>query len=331
MKKIISILLLLTLSLALLASCSDITDNVYDDNDKPQNGASNIRVAVLNGTTGFGMAQLMESNANKTSTNNYTFSVETNAADINAQLINGSIDIAALPTNAAAALYNKKPNVDITLLAINTLGVLYVTENGNTITDISKLEGKTIYCPAQNPAFILQHILNKNNINATVDTTYSAPADLNAAVASGELGEHYIAVLPEPVLTTALKKNSSLRVALDLTEEWNKVEDTQLVQGCVVVRTEFLNSNPNAVKSFLAEYKASIEYLQNNVEGAAKLVVKYGIFQNEAVAKTAIPKCNVVYMDGEEMKAAMSGFVSAMPLNSIGGAIPDDDFYYISK
>ena len=325
MKKIIALLLIALLALTFVISCKN-----NDDNNKK----TNVNVAVLNGSTGFGMAYLMEQNDNGAANNNYTFQVQSDATVVNSALLNGDVDIAALPTNAASVLFNK-PNNPVKVIAINTLGVLYVVENGTTVNNISDLEGKTIYCPAQNPAFVLQYILNKNNVNATIDTTYSTPALLNKAVTSGALkDENVIAVLPEPVLTTATKANSNLSIRLDLTEEWSKVEDTQLVQGCVVVRTEFLEQHPEAVANFLIEYKASIEYLQNNNDATAVLVVKHNIFANENVAKIAIPKCNVVYMVGVEMKTALSEFltaISSINIQSIGGALPTDDFYYISE
>ena len=265
MKKIISILLILTLTLMALISCGDNSDT----GDK-----TSINVSVLSGTTGFGMAQLMEKNANSESKNSYNFSIVAEKADsIIAGLSNNSIDIAALPTNAASVVYNKT-NGGVKILAINTLGVLYLLQTGDTIKSISDLEGKTIYAPPQNPTFILKYLLDKNNIIATIDSTYS-PVDLRTNFVSGVLGEDAIVVLPEPMVTIAKNANKAISVALDLTEEWNKVCDTQLVQGCIVARTEFINENTEAVKLFLDEYEESIKFLQENVTEAAALVSKH--------------------------------------------------------
>ena len=325
MKKIISLLLIVVLSLAFVVSCN----NTDDSTEK-----ADVNVAVLNGSTGFGMAYLMEQASNDSASNNYTFTVHTAPTEIQSALLNGDIDIAALSTSKASTIYNES-NGAIKVIALNTLGVLYLVENGTTtINSINDLEGKTIYCPGD-PSPILRSLLSKNSINATIDTTYKSPADLNKAVSSGALKDkNVIAVLPEPVLTTAMKANSKISVRLDLTEEWNKVEDTELVQGCVVARTDFINENPEAIIKFLSEYKESIEYLQENIDDAAKLVVEHGIFANENVAKIAIPKCNVTYIDGSEMKTTLNGFLSAIysvvPSN-IGGKLPNDDFYYISE
>ena len=325
MKKFISLLLVLALLLTFAVACN---------NDDGSSEKSSVNVAVLNGSTGFGMAYLMEQASNDNASHNYTFSVHTAPTDIQAALLNGTVDIAALSTTKASTIYNES-NGAIQVIALNTLGVLYLVENGTTtINSISDLNGKTIYCPGD-PSPILKSLLSKNNINATIDTTYKAPADLNKAISSGALkNENVIAVLPEPVLTTAMKANSNITIRLDLTEEWNKVEETELVQGCVVARTDFINENPDVIKEFLSEYKESIEYLQDNVEETAKLVVEHGIFANENVAKLAIPKCNVTYIDGNEMKTTLSGFLSAIysvvPSN-IGGKLPSDGFYFIQQ
>ena len=292
-----------------------------------------IRVSVLNGTTGFGIAKLMTEHKGGNAALNYNFAVETDAENITKPLIKGDIDIAALPTNAASNLYNKTEG-EVTVLAINTLGVLYVVENGNTVKSLSDLEGKTVYCPAQNPAFIFEAICKASGVNVTVDTTYAQPAALMSVVAASDEG--MLAVLPQPVLTVAMSKNQNLNVALDLTAEWkNAVGSDSLVQGCVVVRTEFLKEHPLEVNKFLEEYKASIEFVNQNPAEASEMVVELGIYAGAAaVAAKAIPSCNIVYMDGENMKTALSAFLETMHgfnAASVGGALPGDDFYYINQ
>lgn len=324
MKKVISTILVATMLLTLIfafASCG-------------KTEKATINLSVLNGTTGFGMASLMEKDENGEAKNDYNFKVETDATNIIAGLTAGTIDIAALPTNAAANVYNKT-NGKVQVLAINTLGVLYLIQKEQNITSINDLNGKTIYAPAQNPTFITKYILDSNNIDATIDsTTYSTPEALKNAVVAGQVD---LAILPQPVVTAAIagakKANNNYTFALDLTEEWNKIPNSEkLVQGCVVVRKEFAQNNKNAVNDFLTEYEASIKYLNENPADAAALIVKYGIFANQAVAETAIPKCNVTFMKGEEMKAAMSSFITAMynvAPASVGNKIPNADFYYI--
>jgi NitT/TauT family transport system substrate-binding protein len=286
---------------------------------------------VLNGTTGFGMASLMDAATKGEAAQEYHFTVETDASNIVAALANGSVDIAALPTNAAAAVYNKTQG-QVQVLALNTLGVLYLVTDGSvTVETMADLAGKTVYAPAQNPSFIFQHIVDANGVdNVTVDNTYAQPADLNTAVASGEVS---IAVLPEPMVTVAKSKNPDLQVALDLTKEWDAVcQPGSLVQGCVVVRKEFAEANPDALKAFLTEYEASINGLMTDVEGTAAKIEAHAIFTKAAVAAKAIPNCNVCFIAGEEMQSALAEFMNIMfqvAPASVGGAVPGDDFYCI--
>lgn len=323
MKKIITLLL----TLALLVSCFVLFPACGETVDKDLE----VRVTVLNGTTGFGAAKLMDSAAKDEAALNYKFTVETDASNINAALINGEIDIAALPTNAASVLYNKTQG-GVKVIALNTLGVLYVVENGNTVNSIADLAGKTVYCPAQNPEFIFRAVCQASSIeNVTIDTSYAQPAALMSAVAASEEG--MIAVLPEPVLSVAMNKNANLRVALDLTNEWTTaMGSNSLVQGCIVVRTAFLEEHPAEVNKFLEEYKASIEFLNSNVADAAQMVVDLGIYAGAApIAQKAIPKCNITYLDGAEMETALAAFLGKLfeiAPASVGGKLPDSDFYY---
>ena len=337
MKKLLTLVLTIALMLScmvLLPACGNSAETESDpieSPDKPLDTDLDVRVSVLNGTTGFGAAQLMDAAKKGNAALKYNFTVETDATVINAGLINGSVDIAALPTNAASVLYNKTEG-GVKVLALNTLGVLYVVENGNSVNSLSDLAGKTVYCPAQNPEFIFRAVCQLGKVeNVTIDTSYAQPAALMGAVATSSEG--MIAVLPEPVLSVAMSKNSNLRVALDLTEEWSKNSETpSLVQGCIVVRTAFLEDHPVEVTKFLEEYKTSIEFLNTNVSEASSMVVDLGIYAGAAaVAEKAIPKCNIVYMDGEEMQAALSSYLEVMhgiAPASIGGKLPDANFYY---
>lgn len=290
-----------------------------------------VNVMVLNGTTGFGMANLMDAAAKGEAAQEYNFTVETDASNIVAGLANGSVDIAALPTNAAATVYNKTQG-KVQVLALNTLGVLYLVTDGSvTVESMADLAGQTVYAPAQNPSFIFQHLCQANGLtDVTIDNTYAQPADLNTAVAAGEVS---IAVLPEPMVTVAKSKNPDLVVALDLTEQWDQVAPAgSLVQGCVVVRKAFAEENTAAVAAFLAEYGASIEALTTDVEGTAAKIEANGIFAKAAVAAKAIPNCNVCFITGADMQAALSEFLNIMfevAPASVGGAVPGDDFYCI--
>ncbi len=295
------------------------------------NGEIPVSVMVLSGTTGFGMAKLIDDCANGAAALNYSFSVENDVSNITAALINGSCDIAALPTNAAAALYQKTGG-RVQCLALNTLGVLYLVADSSTetVASLSDLAGKTVYAPAQNPSFIFSAICTAAGVDVNIDNTYAQPADLRTAVAAGEVS---LAVLPEPMVTIARSANDKLTAALDLTAEWDRVFPTgSLVQGCCVVRTEFAEAHPAEVAKFLKEYKASIAFLSENMDAAADMIVSAGIFTAAPVAKKAIPNCNICFLAGEEMKTAMTAFLAVMNTAapaSIGGKLPGDDFYRI--
>ena len=294
-----------------------------------------VNVMVLNGTTGFGMANLIYAAESGEAALNYSFSVETDASNVTAALVNGSADIAALPTNAAAALYNKTSG-GVQALALNTLGVLYLVTDGSVeVNGFEDLRGRTVYAPAQNPTFIFQYLCEANGLtvgeDVVIDNGYAQPADLNAAVSGGLVP---LAVLPEPMVTVARSSNDALAVALDLTAEWDKVAPAgSLVQGCVVVRTAFAAEHPAEVAKFLEEYGASVDGLLNDVEGTAAHIEATGVFAKAAVAAKAIPNCNVCFITGAEMQDALGEFLEIMygvAPASVGGAVPGDDFYYIA-
>lgn len=320
-----------------LAACGQKQESEPTPTPAPEADASlPVNVMVLNGTTGFGMAGLISDSEAGNAALNYTFSVETDASNITAALVNGTADIGALPTNAAATLYNKTGG-KVQVLALNTLGVLYlVTDGSEEITSFEDLRGKTVYAPAQNPTFIFQALCEKNGLavgeDITIDNTYAQPADLNTAVSSGEVS---LAVLPEPMVTVARSANDQLTVALDLTAEWDKVMPAgSLVQGCVVVRTEFAEEHLAEVAKFLEEYEASIELLTSDTAAAAQKIEETGVFAKAAVAQKAIPNCNVCFVTGAEMQSALGEFLNVMfevAPDSIGGAVPADDFYCILK
>ncbi len=313
-----------------------VADGTGAETNPETTAKTDINVMVLNGTTGFGIAPLMDKNAKGEASNNYKFSVETDASNITAALINGSVDMAALPTNAAAALNAKKPGA-VQVLAVNTLGVLYLmTGEGVEITSMEDLRGKTVYCPAQNPSFIFTYLCKANGLepgtDVTIDTTYAQPADLRTALVAGEVD---VAVLPEPMVTIAKSANDKLSVALDLTAEWDKCSAPgSLAQGCIVVRTAFAEAHPEAIKSFLTEYEASISFVKENPAEAGAMIEAQGVFTKGAVAAKAIPNCNICFLTGEEMKSKLTEFYTILhgvAPAAVGNAIPGDDLYYVAK
>ena len=322
-KRLLSLLLMLSLCLTLCA-CAAAED--APDPELP------VNVMTLNGTTGFGMAGLISAAQAGEAALNYRFSVETDASNVTAALVSGDCDIAALPTNAAAALYNKTGG-KVQVLALNTLGVLYLVTDGSVaVESLADLDGQTVYAPAQNPSYLFACICAASGLELDIDSSYAQPAELNTAAAAGEVA---LAVLPEPLVTIARAQNPALVVALDLTEEWDKVfEPGSLVQGCVVVRSEFAAEHPAELAVFLEEYGASIELLSSDPAAAAQKIEETGIFAKAAVAEKAIPRCNLCFITGEEMQQRLDAFLKILferfP-QSIGGAVPGEDFYCILK
>jgi NitT/TauT family transport system substrate-binding protein len=322
MKNTIKLLALLCATLILVSSLAACSAAKIDKELE-------INVTVLNGTTGFGAAKMISDSSEGKSELNYKFTVETDAANVTAGLINGSIDIAALPTNAAATVYNKT-NGGIKIAAVNTLGVLSLIWNIDkaSINSISDLDGMTVYCPAQNPAFIFKAICDASNINVTIDTSFAQPADLRTALVAGQVD---VAVLPEPMVTIAQSANDRLS-QFNLTPEWEKAYgENTLMQGCIVVRTEWAEAHPKELEQFLKDYAASIDFTMDNPKEASELIVSTGIFAGKApVAEKAIPRCNIVYFDGETMANALSVFFEklyAVNPAAVGGAIPDSGIY----
>ncbi len=334
MKKTISVIsLILCLALALsLTACggkdtasdaSSVTDGEYT--------AVDMTVACMTGPTGMGMAKLMADSAAKTTANNYTFDVQAAATEITPKFIKGEINIASVPTNVAATLYNKT-NGKVRILAVNTYGVLSILEKGNTITSIEDLKGKTVYSTGQgqNPEFIIKYILTENGIDPENDLTinFVSSDDLKAKLISGEAE---VAMAPEPLATAVMVQNKELNRVLSINDEWAKVSDDKLMMGCVIALDSYVKDNEAAVEKFLEEYSASINFAIENGDQAAEYCAEYGISPSAAIAKKSLPTCNLCYVTGSEMKKAVNAYFSvlfAADNNSIGGAMPLDDFYY---
>ncbi len=292
-----------------------------------------IKLATLKGPTGLGMLKLMSDNDANTSVNHYDFKIVGAPDEIVSKISNGEIDAAAVPTNLAATLYSKTSG-KVQLAAINTLGVLSVLTSGENVTSVKDLKGKTIYATGQGstPEYAFNYILKQNGLEVGKDVKieYKAEhAELAAMVISGKAK---IAVLPEPFVTQVLGKNKDVKISLDVTKEWNKAvaDKSVLTMGCLIVRKDFAEKNKEVFNAFLKEYKASAEYTVSNIEDASALSEKYGIMP-AAVAKKAIPNCNIVYMDGSEMKAKIPDFLKVLfqaNPKSVGGKMPGEDFYY---
>ena len=340
--KLTALMLSLLMIFGLFVGCAgnvddtaDTTTAAVEDTSAPVADNTVIRVGGMTGPTSIGLVKVMEDNANGTSKNKYEFTVVGAADEITPKLVKGELDIAALPANLASVLYNNTEG-KVKLLAINTLGVLYMVGKGETVASVTDLRGKTIYATGKGstPEYTLRYILTKNGIDPDKDVTIefkSEPAEIVAMFKQNGSG---IAMLPQPYVTVAKTQVEGLETLLDLTAEWDKIGDgTRLLTGTLVVRAEFAEQHPELIASFLEEYKASTEYVNANVEDAANLVEKFGIFK-AAVAKVAIPQCNITFVAGEDLKPLIEGYLQVLYEQkpaAVGGKMPDDNFYYIGK
>ena len=320
MKKYMSILLVLLMLVALFPGCAAAEEPTV------------IRIGSLKGPTTMGMVKLLSDNEAGLTAVKYESTVVANATELMPLFLRGELDVLALPVNAGAVLYNKS-QAGATLLAVNTLGVLYIVEKGGeTITSVADLKGKTIYATGKSttPEYALSYLLAENGLDIATDVTMEWKSEASEVVAQMATLDSAVALLPQPFVTVAQTKVEGLRVALDMTAEWANVGST-LITGGLIIRTAFLNEHPEAVKTFLEEYAASTQYVNENGEEAAALVEQY-IGVAAGVAKKAIPACNIVCMTGEEMKAAAEKYLTVLfELNpdAVGGAMPEESFYYL--
>ena len=292
-----------------------------------------VHVTALKGPTAMGMVDFMDkSEKGEIKDNDYQFEIVAAVDEVTPKLVQGKTDIAAVPANLASVLYNNT-NAEVQVLAINTLGVIYIVESGDVISEVSDLKGRTIYASGKGatPEYALNYILAQNGIDPEKDVTIEWKSEHAECLSALMADENAIAMLPQPFVTTAQTKSEKIRVALDLTEEWDKLgADSALLTGVVVARKEFVEQNPAAVQAFLEHYEASVNYVNQNIKDAATLIEKYDIVP-APVAVKAVPSCNIVFITGEEMKQKLSGYLKVLleqNPKAIGGALPADDFYY---
>ena len=295
--------------------------------------AGPVRIAGLKGPTTMGLVNLLPMQEAGTANLSYDLQLYGAADEIVPLLTKGELDMAAIPANLAATLYQKTEGA-IQVMAVNTLGVLYVVEKGDTVRSVADLAGRTILSTGKGttPEYVLRYILAQNGLDPDADVTiefYSEAAEVTAQMA---LAEDAIAVLPQPYVTSASMQDDTLRVALDLTAEWEKVCDTQLITGVTVVRTAYAEEHPDVVAAFLADYAASAQAANDDLDGTAALCEAQGVVAKAAIAKAALPACNIVCITGDDMRADVAGYAQVLydaDPAAVGGAVPDDGFYWL--
>ena len=343
-KKVVVVMLCITMLIITACQTNSTTKNDGTTNDNTTAAdatkdatldyvSQHVKVAALKGPTAIGMVKLMKENKEGQAANDYEFTIAATADEFTSLLIKGDIQLAALQCNAAATLYNKSEG-KIQLLGINTLGVLYILENGNTIQSIADLKGKTICTTGKGttPEYTLRHLLKSAGIDPDKDVVIEFKSEA-AEVAQTMMaaGNGAVAMLPQPYVTTLQNNNADIRIALDVTKEWEAItkDGSTVVTGVIAVNTKYYENNKQTVDKFMEEYQSSVSYVNANVEAAANLVEEFNIFK-AAVAKKAIPYCNITFITGEECKNKVSKYLTVLfneNAAAVGGKMPDENFY----
>lgn len=322
MKKIISLLILLSLTLTALVACGGKKDD------------TKIRIGYMAGPTGMGMAKLIHDNGGAELGNEkYSFKKYADTEAAKRDLTKGEIDVICIPTNEAATYYMATDDNNM-ILAVNTLSTLYLlTDSNNTVTALSDLAGKTVYtCSNGTPNEIVEHLFKTAEVDATVSTSYDGkeiktPAQLGALIIAGKLD---YAVVPEPIVTSALAQNNTYSIDLDIGEEWKTECKSEIAMGCLYASMTFVEKHPQIINSFLAEYEASVKFISNpdNLEVAAGYVVETGIMAAAGPAKKALTNLgdSITYIEGAEMKAMLIAFYKAVGINA-----PQSKYFYYEK
>lgn len=369
MKKTISLFLALVMILALASGCAadpngnassgnlqpsedgntaDPGEDVPDDTQQPDTGDSEdgqdepdgpdtqeltIRLGGLKGPTTIGMLKLLSDADAGTTANHYDYTLAASADELTPLLLKGELDVIAAPVNLGAVLYNNSDGA-VQFAAINTLGVVYIVEKGGeTVNSVADLKDKTIYATGKGstPEYALRYLLTQNGLDPDTDVTIEWKSEPTEVVALMNESENSVAMLPQPFVTVAQSQVEGLRIALDLTQEWNALDNGSLfITAGLIVRREFAENYPDQFAAFLEEYKASTQYANTNVEETAALCESYDIVK-AGVAKTAIPFCNITYIDGDEMAEAVGAYLSILyeqNPKAVGGTLPGEDFYY---
>ena len=347
MKKILSLLLAFSLALSLAAcggsassaasstAVSEAASSAAASEEEaaaPLSATEPLRIAGLKGPTTMGLVNLLSMEADGTAAMDYDLQLYGAADEIVPLLMKGELDMAAIPANLAATLY-QKTNGAIEVACINTLGVLYVVENGETVNSVEDLKGKTIVTTGKGttPEYVLRYILTENGVDPDNDVTLDFYSEATEALAQLQAGTSTIAMLPQPFVTSALAQVEGLRVALDMNEEWEKVAGSKLVTGVLVARKDAVEADPARFAAFMDGYKSSVEAANTDLENTAALCEQYGIVAKAALAQKALPNCNIVFETGDEMKADLETYFNvlyAADPTSVGGQLPADDFYY---
>ena len=333
MKKILSLTALLLCLTLVFASCGGTAEETTADNSATEETTLSaekpvINIGLLKGPTGMGAAMLLDADEKGTSQADYNLTLAGAPDVLQASLINEELDMAALPTNVASVLYAKTQG-KVQILAVNTLGVIYLMSNNESISSVADLKGKTILSAGKGTTteYVLNYILSESGLKDDVTVEYASE---HAEVITKAIADNYeVILLPEPFVTQMKGKDAGYKVAIDLTKEWKTLDGGELTMGCIAVRKAFAEENPEAVKAFINDYTASVNAVNADPEAAGTVIEKFDIAK-AAIASKAVPNCNIVVMTGDALKTNVSAYLTVLHSSNpqaVGGALPDDAFY----
>lgn len=308
-----------------LTACSKIEEE--QDVQRPL-----VRYAVMTGPTGVGSVHFIENSKNGQSAFEIEESVVGTPDEIVSSLVSGNLDMAVVPANLASVLYNKTEG-KIQVLATNNLGVLYIVEMGEEIHSLEDLKGKVVMSSGKGatPETVFTYLMEGNGLQRGVDWDFDFKTEATEAAQYLLSGKHTIALLPEPMVTAVLAQSEHARVAIDLQEEWSKLNASAQITGVLVGRREFIETID--ADAFLKEFESSVKEAEADVKKTSELLGKYNIM-NPDIAETAIPNMNLHYMDGQDLKISMTEYLQILSeanSQSVGGNVPGEDFFYLGK
>ena len=312
--------------------------NASEAQKSPETQETPVRVGSLKGPTSIGLVHMMEEDAEA---GNYQFTMAAAADELLASVVSEKLDIALIPANVASVLYQKTEG-QVSVIDINTLGVLSMISGDSSIASWSDLAGKTVYLTGKGttPDYVLQYLLKEHaslDGFSPEDVTLEYKSEAAEIAAILKENPEAVGLLPQPFATVAMSQNEALQTVFDLTEEWDKLQTeskSRLVTGVTIVRNGFLEEHPEEVEAFLERHEESAKLALEEPDATASLIVKTGIIEKEPIAKNALPSCSIVFIEGNEMKDALSGYLEVLfeqDPKSVGGSLPGDDFYYGAK
>ncbi len=337
-KKLLAGCLALVFALGLTAcGGTGATDSEDTANLQGSAEATDVNVGLIMGPPSMGLGWFMQENEDGNTFNHYNFEVAgVDYSAVSASLNQGDYDIATVPSNVAAILYNNEDMKEqVKVISIGNLGLLYVLTTDPSINSMEDLSGRTVYSIGEGgpPEYTFEYLLKNYQLDDSVNFSFRATPFEVLNLLQEE--PNSIALLPQPFVEVAKMLVPDLRVAINVTDAWdalNVESGAQSVTTVTVVRTKFLEEHEQAVKEYLEMAKKSTDYCLKNLDEAAQWTEKYETFLNPDIAKNAIPECNIVTITGQEMKDILSGFLQIIDdsnPDAVGGSMPDDDFYYI--